>query len=126
MATIGRNTHQMTATSGVQHSLGPPPLGDGCGIVPAHRHSHQNGKQSWCNFQNLFCLLLPRRPPGQYGESSCPIAASSGFRSSPGHYELGNTHRIAKAHLQGLQSGPQWRYILLSSSILSSTITVAK
>ncbi len=33
---------------------------------------------------------------------------------------------IAPAHLQDLQNGLQWRYILMSLSIFSSTITVAK
>jgi hypothetical protein len=50
-----------------------------------HRAMHaalyrQNGQQSWSIFSLLFCLLLPWRPPGQYGASSCPMAASSGFR----------------------------------------------
>jgi hypothetical protein len=38
MAPIGRNTYQMVATSGVQHSPGPPPLGDAHGIVPVQCH----------------------------------------------------------------------------------------
>jgi hypothetical protein len=31
-------------------------------------------------FSSLFCLLLPWRPPGQYGVSSCPMVMASGFR----------------------------------------------
>jgi hypothetical protein len=33
MATIGRNTHLMAATSGIQHTPGPAPLIDACGIA---------------------------------------------------------------------------------------------
>ncbi len=105
IATISRNTCLMAASSGFYQSPGPPPSGDKCGIVPAHRCSHQNGQQSWCIFSSLFCLLSPWQPPGQYGEVSCPRAASSGFWGSPGHAALSNAHRIALAHLQDLQNG---------------------
>jgi hypothetical protein len=36
----------MEAFSGFYENHGPPPSGDVCGIVPAHRHGHQNGPQS--------------------------------------------------------------------------------
>jgi hypothetical protein len=49
----------------------------------------------------LFCLLLLWRPLGQYGASSCPTAASSGFQSSPGHAALGDVLRIAPADHHG-------------------------
>jgi hypothetical protein len=35
----------MAAFSGFQESHGPPPLGDVCGIVPAHRHGHRNSSK---------------------------------------------------------------------------------
>ncbi len=51
-------------------------------------------------FLLLLCFLLPRRP-----------LASRGSWCSPGHAALGNAHRIAPAHPQGLQNGPQRGYI---------------
>ena len=36
----------MMAFSGFCESHEPPPSGDTLGIVPSHRHSHQNGQQS--------------------------------------------------------------------------------
>jgi hypothetical protein len=70
-------------------------------------------------------LLSPWWPLGQYGASSHLMAASRGFQCSAGHAAFGNAHRIAPVHLQGLQNGSQLRYIFMSLSILSSTITVA-
>jgi hypothetical protein len=45
----------------------------------------------------LFCLLLPLRPLGGYAASSRPMAASSGFRSSPGHAALEDAICVAPA-----------------------------
>jgi hypothetical protein len=86
------------------------------GIVLAHRCGHQNGHQSWVHFFSLCCLLLPWQPLGQYGVSSCLMAASSGFLSSPGHAALNNSVCIAMAHRYGHQNGQQWRNILMPSS----------
>jgi hypothetical protein len=36
----------MAAFSGFYESHEPTPLGDARGIVPAHRHGHQNGQKS--------------------------------------------------------------------------------
>jgi hypothetical protein len=55
-----------------------------------------------------------------------PMAASSGFRGSLGHAALVDAICVAPAHLQGLQNKLQWRYISMSSLILSLTITIAK
>jgi hypothetical protein len=63
-----------------------------------------------------FHLLLPWRPLGRYGMSSCPMAASSGFRSSPGHAASGNAICIAPAHPCGHQNGRRMRCIHLSLS----------
>jgi hypothetical protein len=49
----------------------------------------------WVHIISLYCLLSPWRPPGQYGVSSRPMAASSGFRSSPGHAALDDAACIA-------------------------------
>jgi hypothetical protein len=54
------------------------------------------------------------------------MAASSGFPGSPGHAALGDAACIATAHHHGHQNGQQWRNILMSLLILSSTITIAK
>ncbi len=62
----------------------------------------------------VVCLLMPWRPLGQY--SSCPMAASSGFRSSPGHAALGNAICITPAHCCGHQNSRQMRCIRSSLS----------
>ncbi len=111
IATIGRNTYPMAASSGFYQSPGPPPLGDARSIVPAHHPSHQNDQQSWCIFSSLFCLLLPWWPPGWYGASSCPMVAPRGFQCSPGHAALGNMSSIAPTHPHGHQNGLQQRCI---------------
>ncbi len=62
----------------------------------------------------LLCLLLPWHLLGQYGASSCPMAVSSGFRSSPGHAALGDAICIAPAHCCGHQNGRRMSCICLS------------
>jgi hypothetical protein len=54
------------------------------------------------------------------------MAASSGVWVSPGHATSSNAICIAPAHPQGLQNGLRQRYILMSSLILPSTITLSK
>ncbi len=92
----------------------------------AHHHGHQNGHLFRCICWLLFVCLLPWQPLGRCVASSCPMAASSGFRSSPGHAASGDAVCIAPTHCCGHQNGWQTRCIHSSSSILSSTITVAK
>jgi hypothetical protein len=41
-----RSTLACCEVSDFYESQGPPPLGDVHGIVPAHRHGHQNGQHS--------------------------------------------------------------------------------
>jgi hypothetical protein len=67
-------------------------------------------------------------PGSRWGNrvSSRPIATSSGFESSPGHAASGNAVCVALAHCHDHQNGQQRNIILMPSSILSSTITVAK
>ncbi len=103
-----------------------PPSAHVRGIVPPHQDGHQNGQLCWCICWLLFVCMLPRRTLGRYGESSCPMPASSGFWSSPGHAALGDAICIAPAHCCGHRNGRRTRFICSSSSILSSTITVAK
>ena len=45
MASSGRNTCLMAASSGFYQSPGPPPSGNACDIVLAHRRGHQIGQQ---------------------------------------------------------------------------------
>jgi hypothetical protein len=78
------------------------------------------------SFASSFCLLLPWRLLGQYGASSCLMAASSGSRSSPGHAALGDALSITPADHHGHQNGQQWRNMLMPLLILSSTITIAE
>jgi hypothetical protein len=56
-------------------------------------------------FLSSFHLLLPWQPLGQYGASSCPMAAFSGFQGSLGHAASGDAICIAPAYLQGIQNG---------------------
>jgi hypothetical protein len=65
----------------------------------------------WVHFSLRFCLLLPWRPPGQYGASSCWMMVPSGFRGSPGHTTLGNAACIASTPPHGHQHGLRWRCI---------------
>ncbi len=126
MASIGRNTRPMAASSGFYQSPGPPPLDNARGMVPAHRRGHQNGQQSWSMFSSPFCLLLPWWPLGQYGASSCLMTVSSGFRGSPGHSALGNATCIAPTRLHGHQNGMQQRWICFLPPLFLLTIIVAK
>ncbi len=57
---------------------------------------------------------LSWQPLGRYGASSCPMAVSSGFRSSPGHAALGDAICIALVHHHGHQNGQWMRCICLS------------
>jgi hypothetical protein len=52
-------------------------------------------------FFAIVSFALPLRLLGQYGVSSRPMAASSGFLSSPGHASLGDAVCIAPAHRHG-------------------------
>ncbi len=89
---------------------------------PTHRHDNRNGQQSGCKFLSLFSLLLPWRPLGQYGASSCLMAASSSFQYSPGHAALGNALcSIAPADHHGHQNSRQTKYIWSSSMISPSS-----
>jgi hypothetical protein len=54
-------------------------LGDVRGIVPAHRHCHQNGQTFWFIFSLMICLLFSWRLLGECGASSCPMVASVAF-----------------------------------------------
>ena len=58
----------------------------------------------------FFCLLCRRHQwpwwlPGKYGASNRPMATSSGSAWSPGCALLGDTCRIAPAHLHGHWNG---------------------
>jgi hypothetical protein len=68
-------------------------------------------------FLSSFRFLSPWRLPGQYGASSCPMAASSGFLGSPGHAALGDTSSIASTHPHGHQNGTRRRCICLFCQI---------
>ncbi len=85
-----------------------------------------NHQLCWCICWLLFICLLPWWMLGRYGASSRPMPASSGFWSSPGHAALGDAVWIAPVHCRGHRNGRRTRCIRSSSSILSSTITVAK
>jgi len=80
----------------------------------------------WTHFASLFCLLLLWRPPRQYGASSCLMAASSGFRCSPGHAALGYAACIASTPHHGHRNGPQRRGIRSPPPPISLGIIVVK
>ncbi len=116
LPSIGRNTCPMVVISSILQSPKPPSLSNVRSTVPAHRHGHQFGHLFRCICWLLFVCLLPWRPLGRYGVSSCPMLASSGFQSSPGHTTLGNAICIAPAHRRGHQNG--WRTRCICSSSL--------
>ncbi len=60
----------------------------------------------WVHFALMFCWLSPWWLQGQYGASSCLMAASSGFWWSPGHAESGNALRIAPMRPRGHHKWP--------------------
>jgi len=68
----------MVAFSGFYESHEPPPSGDARGIAPAHRDGHRNDQQRGFMLHRRR-LLSPWRPPRQYGASSRPMVAFSGF-----------------------------------------------
>ena len=74
----------------------------------------------------VFCLLSPWWPPGQYGASSCPVVAFSGFYESPGPPSSGNARGIAPSHRHGYQKGPRWRCFCSLSPTFSPGIIEAK
>ena len=108
---IGASARPMAAFSGFYESPGPPPSSNVRGIVPSHCHGHQNGQQS-------FCLLSPWRPPRQYGASSRPMVAFSGFYESHGP--------LPPLHGHGYQNGQQRRYICSLSPLLLFDQHIAK
>ena len=61
----------MVAFSGFYESHGPTPLGNVCGIVPAHRHGHRNGQQSGLILHLCFVCC---RPGGRQGDTE-PVVA---------------------------------------------------
>jgi hypothetical protein len=120
---------QYLPNGGIQWLL-PMPWTSSIGGCTQYRTGAPPRSSKWpaklVHFLSLFHLLLPWQPLGQYRVSSHPMAASNGFRSSPGHAALGNAICIALVHRHGHQNGQQWRNIRLSSPILSSTISLAK
>ena len=56
---IGASAHPMVAFSGFYESHNSPPLVDLHGIVPPHRHGHQNGQQSWYMLHHCFICCHP-------------------------------------------------------------------
>ena len=54
----------MAVFSGFYESHTSTPLGNACGIVPAHRHRHRNGQQSGHILHHHFVLCPPGGCPG--------------------------------------------------------------
>ncbi len=125
LPSLGRNTRLMVVFSGILQSPKPPPLGNMRGTVPAHCHGHWFDHLFRCIWWLFYVCLLPWRPLGWYEARSCPMPASSNFRSSPGHAALGDAICIAPLHCRGHQNSRRTRCIYSSLSILSSTRTVA-
>jgi len=70
----------MVAFSGFYESHEPPPSGDARGIVPPHCDGYQNGQQSGYMCSIIVGLIVALAAAGRYRASSCPMAASGGFR----------------------------------------------
>jgi len=68
---IGARARPMAVFSGFYESHGPTPSGDVRGIVPAHRHGQQNGKQSG---HMLHLRFVCCRPGGCRGNTE-PVVA---------------------------------------------------
>ncbi len=120
---------QYSPGGGVQW-LQPKPWTSSIGQYARYCTGATLGPSKWqaklAHFLSLFYLLFCWWLLGQYGASSCPMAASSGFPGSPGHAASGNAVCIAPEHRRGHQNGQRRRCICSSSSILSLTITIAK
>jgi len=76
---IGASARPMVAFSGFCESHEPPPSGDVHGIVPPHRHGHQNGQQSGYMLHRRFVCC---HPGGRWGNTErvvtqwrCPVAS---------------------------------------------------
>ncbi len=78
------------------------------------------------HFASLFCWLSSWRLQGQYGASSCLMAASSGFRCSPGHAASGNATCFVLTPPLDRQNGLQQRHIRSLPPIFCLTPLVAK
>ena len=59
----------------------------------------------------IVVLIVTLAAAGQYGAISCPMAASSRFRQSPGNAASGDALHIVSVHRHGHRNGPQRRYI---------------
>jgi hypothetical protein len=59
----------------------PPPVAVAlrCRIQSMARVDGVMGDAAYVNHGSLFCLLLPWRPPGQYGVNTQPMALSIGI-----------------------------------------------
>ena len=68
---IGARARLMVAFSGFYESHEPPPLGDGSGIVPAHRHGHRNDQQSGFILHRCF---VDCRHGGRRGDTEQVVA----------------------------------------------------
>ena len=115
----------MAAFSGFYESPGPPPSGDAHGSTTASGWPLKRPSK-WVHITSLYCLLSPWRLPGRYGVSSCPMAASSGFRSSPGHAALGDAAWTASMPLHRHRNGLQRRCIHSSPPAFLLGIIIAK
>jgi hypothetical protein len=115
----------MAAFSGFYESPGPPPSGDAHDSTTASRCPLKRPSK-WVHITSLYCLLSPWRPLGWYGVSSRPMAASSGFRSIPGHAALGDAACIASTPPHGHQNGLRLRCICSSPPPFSHGVIIAK
>jgi hypothetical protein len=125
MATIDRNTRPMVATSGVQHSPGPPPAGDACGIVPVHPTAIKMASKVGALFHCCFGCC---RPGGCRGNMERVVArwrhpVASGLRGSPGHAASGNAVYTAPMHLHGHQNGLQQSAFIFCRRLFHLTLS---
>ena len=111
----------MAAFSDFYESHEPPPSGDACSIVPAHRNGHQNGQQSG-HMLHLCFVCCPRGDT----EQVVPITAFSGFYESPEPPSLGDVCGIAPPHCHGYRNGLRWRCSLSLPPPFLPGIIIAK
>ena len=68
---IGARARPMVAFSGFYENHEPPPSGDASGIVPPHRHGHQNDQQRGGHFAHR---CVDCRPGGCRGSTERVVA----------------------------------------------------
>ena len=106
---IGASACPMVVFSGIYESHWPPPLGNARGIIPAHRHGHQNGQQSGhiLHLHFVCCHLGGRRGDTEQVVARWRHLVAFMKALDLLHWSLGDERGIAPSHRHGYQNGLQ-------------------